>query len=78
MRNPVGRPPIYFEAMTPAEGQRRHRMRNAIGKDWHWLKRADPEFIGKRLAAAVFDYLKYTDHGRWAEIDRHARQYWLS
>ena len=53
-----GRPPIFFQAMTAAERMRRHRARNAIGKDWQWLRRADPEFIGKRLAVAVHDFPK--------------------
>lgn len=70
-----GRPPLFFQAMTAAERMRRYRARNHIGKDWEWLKRADPEFIGKRLAVAVYDFLKGTDSGRWDEIDRHAREY---
>jgi hypothetical protein len=71
-----GRPPIhFFGAMTPAERQQRHRARNAVGEDWQWLRRADTEFIGRRLALAVFDFAKRTDSGRWAEIDRYAREY---
>jgi hypothetical protein len=75
MTKPTGRPPIFFRAMTDAERQAKRRARNAIGKDWQWLRSSDPEFIGKRLAVAVWDFAKGTDSGRWAEIDFYARQF---
>ena len=69
---PVGRPPIYEKAMTPAERQQRSRfMRGffaSLEKKWagrelrrpgqwgDWVRRGPADMIGREIASACFNW----------------------
>ena len=73
---PVGRPPIYERAMTPAERQQRSRfMRGffaSLEKKWagrelrrpgqwgDWVRRGPADMIGREIADACFNWESHT------------------